>query len=147
MSLIDTLHGFAKKEVTLEGAVRALIAYDGWYVPGGWAAEITKSQVFEHACIWGAQARNVPPGQLFLFSDASYGVKLQAKDVDPGFYVGPVPGHVVFSQLPDALAAVKINPGAPVEDGFFFGHEAIPLIRTWGAPSVWRRRSTAWPTT
>jgi hypothetical protein len=130
-TLVAVLHKFSRKEASIDDVMRAMTAYEGWYAPMAWAAKIFETNLFENACLWGAES-NAPPGKLMLFTDGKRGLDLQARGVNAGPYVGPVRGDVVFANIPDGLSSIEINPGSAVEDGFFLGGEGAKFARAWG---------------
>jgi hypothetical protein len=127
----DVLRRFSEKRATGDEVMRALVTYDGWFAPGGWAAEAFGTDQFERACIWGAQS-TIPPGQLWLFTDADGGPLVQARGGQPGFYVGPLRGSTLFEKLPEGISQIEVNPCAPPDKAWFIGAPGVPFARNLG---------------
>lgn len=111
--------------------MRELVSYDGWFVPGGWAASAFGTNVFERACSWGQQS-SMPPGHLWMFTDPEAGERMLGRGRSLGFYVGGCRGSQVFEHLPQGLTAIEINPGSSPEMAWFIGGEGVALSRQLG---------------
>jgi len=126
---IEILRRRARGEVGPDDAMRVLASHDGWYAPVTYAAEAFRTDRFERLCVWGTEARNVPPGRLCLFTSVERGAILQAKGIDPGPCAGPLRGSTLFEKLPDTLASADINPGFGTSgEGWVIARENFSVV-------------------
>lgn len=130
MTLAQTLLAFSRKEASAEAVMRALCEYDGWYAPMELALAAFKTNVFEHASLWGAQSQ-VAPGKLYFFTDRAAG-EAALRKVQLGGYVSPLSGATLFANLPSGFSELRVNPANPQEEGWFIAGDAFDLARLWG---------------
>ncbi len=129
----EMLRAFGRKEATMEQVVRALMSYDGWLVPAGFAVDATGRTKFEAGYIFGdcSSGCDVPASELWIYTDSAAADYAVAKGARLGVYSGRLHGAQIFSALPTSASAVQINPGCKPDETWFFGRDAFSLAGLW----------------
>lgn len=143
MRVIDQLLAYARGERSLEAVTRVLISHDDWIVPIAAAATATGRDRFERAQIL-SQDVTMPGNELWIYSeDAALQTAIDA-GVRIGTVVRPVYGDELFGALAKLdIRALKVNLGGPIEQAWFIGADAFPLIALWAQALAVERALTA----
>lgn len=124
---------YAKKAASRDEVMRALAAYDNWYVPAVMLPAELAGQVHEHAVVFGTET-NLPPGRIWIFTDVeAANVAAAATKVAMGLYIGGISGTDVLGSFDERFLSVEVNAASPRELTWFFEREAFPLAALWAS--------------
>lgn len=130
VSPLVALRAFSKKSATQHDVMRSLMAYPDWHVPAAVTFEIPERDYYE-AIYKFREPTNVPPGQIWIFTDYPAALRAQSAGAFLGPYFTSVLGTEVFSHLNSKWDRVLVNPGSPQEMSWFFGNSGFPIATEW----------------
>lgn len=118
--MVQMLTAYGEGRANVNDVMRALVSYRGWLVPlflfaqGG-----EQNRVTDNVLILSPEA-HLPPGELWIFTDAEAAGIAQAKGASLGAYAGDMAGTELFRKVDWNFQTVRVNPGSPRERGWLF---------------------------
>jgi hypothetical protein len=124
------LVAFSQKRATQDQVMRALFEHDGWLAPA--AALVGEPDPIEvpKIVLYGDAAR-MPAGELWLFTDRAAADRAASGGAVLGPYAEGLASIRVFGALDPRLEKIKINNMGPLEEFWFMGRDAFPLVKNW----------------
>lgn len=135
--LRDVLARFARKEVAIDAALRALIEHDGWLVHASIGidpAQVKDGRVEAPGGIVLLGPGDRPDaGDAWIFSDDRATAAILEKVPDPGLgpHLRDRPGFDVFPRLMahPGVEKIRVNPGSDQEHTFFLERDAYGVVK------------------
>jgi hypothetical protein len=126
----ETLLAYGQQQASLEEVLRSLVSYDGWLVKDSLAAHVTGRTRFARSLALGSPS-NIPPDQLWYYTDEASAQQAVDKGARLGTYVGGVPGARLFAATPANFASVSVNIGCPQAETWFIPNESFAHVALW----------------
>ncbi|MFK8000690.1 MAG: tetratricopeptide repeat protein [Polyangiales bacterium] len=128
LALRELLRRFAAKEVDQNAALRGLMSYQHYLVPG---LLLPPRQVAKKGLVL-SETQAFPPGELWVFTDAVAATRAQAVHATLGVYAGEInPVQLLGYFDPRKYTRLWVNPKGPQEECFIFTPGAIGLLHAW----------------
>lgn len=130
--MMEMLTAYGEGRANVNDVMRALTSHRGWFVPlamfalGGEDKRVTDSLLIL------STEMQVPPGELWIFTDAEAAQLAQAKGASLGAYAGGMTGTELFGHMDPNFQTVRVNPGSPRERTWIFQEgSAAEAGRLW----------------
>ncbi len=118
--MIQMLTAYGEGRANVNDVMRALVSYRGWLVPLALFARRGEANRVTDSILILSSEMSLPPGELWVFTDAEAAHLAQAKGALLGAYASGMAGTELFNQLDPNWQTVRVNPGSPRERTWIF---------------------------
>lgn len=129
---VQKLVAYSEGRASMSEVVRSLISHHKWLVPAAFAAQgFEETRAVESMEILSTEAQ-LPPDELWIFTDSEAAHVAQAKGAMLGAYTGGIFGTEVFRKIKPEIKMVRVNPGSPRERTWMFQDGGgIEVAKIW----------------
>ena len=144
----QVLAAYGAGEADMHDVMRALVSHRGWYVPLGFLAECRGDGSRADSVLILSNESQVPPGNLWLFTDEAAALLAQSKGAVLGAYAGRMPGTELFGAVGPEHRTVYVNPGStPTRTWVFQEGSAAEAGGLWAAAVALEESFARWQMT
>lgn len=118
--MVQMLTAYGEGRANVNDVMRALVSYRGWLVPLFLFAQGGEQNRKADRVLMLSPEAQLPPGELWVFTDAEAAGIAQAKGALLGAYAGNMSGTELFRKIDPNFQTVRVNPGSPRERGWLF---------------------------
>ncbi|MFL6255288.1 MAG: hypothetical protein ACJ74T_09705 [Pyrinomonadaceae bacterium] len=144
----DVLAAFGEGRANAHDVMRALVSHRGWLVPLGFLAECRGDGARADSILILSHEAQVPPGNLWLFTDEEAALLAQSKGAMLGAYASGMSGTELFGAVGSQYQTVYVNPGSPPARTWLFQEgSATDVGSLWAAAVALEESFAGWQAT
>jgi hypothetical protein len=128
---VRVLIEYSQKRAGANEVMRALTSHKGWLAPALMVARPEGQDLFLDSMVLFGTETQLPPGELWVFTDRAAAERAQAAGAMLGAYAAGVAGTELFGKIDPGFQIVRVNPYSPVEQGWQFLPGSYEVAQLW----------------
>ncbi|MDQ1610529.1 MAG: hypothetical protein QOG00_460 [Pyrinomonadaceae bacterium] len=138
--MVQMLSAYSEGRANTNDVMRALVSYRGWLVPSLLAAQFAvqggeQTRSVDNMTSFGGETQ-LPPGELWIFTDREAAEIAQAAGASLGLYAGGIAGTELFRSIHPNIETVRVNPYSPRERTWVFSQGSASQVGKLWADAI-----------
>jgi hypothetical protein len=118
--MVQMLTAYGEGRANVNDVMRALVSHRDWFVPLALLVQGGEQNRKVESVLMLSTEAQMPPGELWVFTDSEAAGIAQAKGASLGAYAGGIAGTELFRIIDPNFQTVRVNPGSPRERTWTF---------------------------